>query len=167
MNRRNFVMSAAIVTAVTTLIGKGTRVLAKPLPKSLVNPCIPNLDYISAEATVCQRYEHFHRFSIPVSALINPPAEGFTERTSNLDQPSLDEVAFQQFLKDSGISEGELRFHSHSITVTQEQLERIAQGEKNVAVELIGKNNKLSHVFYFTASQSALIKIARARSGGT
>ncbi len=167
MNRRKFLSATASVTAAACILGETSRTLASPTAQELPpNPCIPDLDYISGEATGCTRYEHFHRYSIPVSALINPAAEGYTARTTILDQPSLDEKALMQFLKETGLNEAGIRFHSHEINITQEQLERIAQGEKEVAVEVRTPKGNFGHIFYFTATQSALIKIARARSQG-
>ncbi|MCB0412363.1 MAG: hypothetical protein KDD22_07545 [Bdellovibrionales bacterium] len=167
MNRRKFLASTTTMTAAACLIGKSPRACSAPAsPGQQEDPCIPGLDYISAEATGCLRYEHFHRFSIPVSALIAPPAEGFIGRTTTLDQLSLDVVALHKFLEDTGFNEKMIRFHSHEVKITPEQLERIAQGEKEVAVEVKTPKGNFGHIFYFTASQSALIKIVRARSGG-
>jgi hypothetical protein len=166
MNRRKLLSVTTSAAAVAYLLAKSSKALSAPAPVKLMNPCIPDLDYISGEATGCLSYEHFHRFSIPVSYLINPPPEGFTERTSDLDQASLDVKALDKFLKKTGLKEKDIRFHSHLINVTQEQLERIALGEKEVAVEVKTPKGNFGHIFYFTATQSALIKIARARSGG-
>ncbi|MCC6137886.1 MAG: hypothetical protein IT287_04590 [Bdellovibrionaceae bacterium] len=157
MSRRLFLSTAAIAA----LTMKSYSAESNTTPPD--DPCIPDLDSISAEATGSLRYVHFHRVSIPVSALIDPPQEGFEVRTTTLDQRSLDEVALMKFLKETGLKEKDIRYHSHSVKITQAQLEQIAQGEKNVEVIVKTPKGNYGHTFFFTASQSVLIKIQRAR----
>jgi hypothetical protein len=130
------------------------------------NPCIPDLDFVCAEATGFVSYEHFHRLAIPVSVLITPPQEGFETRTTTLDQRSLDEEAFKKFLTKTGLKEQDIRFHSHAVKITQEELERIASGEERVKIFVKTPKGNFGHEFFFTATKSALIKIQRGRSGG-
>lgn len=121
------------------------------------------LDEISTEATGFTKYEHHHQLAIPISVLINPPDEGFKVRTSTLDQGSLDEAAFKSFLKESGLDES-LRFHSHEVKFTKDQLNRIASGEKEVKISVLSPKGNPAHDFFFTAPRSAIIKVKRGRA---
>lgn len=162
MKRRTF-----IATASASLAALAARAYGAPAPikPDQANPCIPDLDSISAEATGFLRYEHFHRLSIPVAALISPPAEGLEIRTTNLDQRSLNEVQLKKFLKETRLPEADIRYHSHAVKISQAQLEEIARGVPKVAIEVRTPKGNFGHIFYFTATKSALIKIQRARSG--
>jgi hypothetical protein len=124
---------------------------------------MPNLDFVTAEATYFARYEHFHLLSIPVSVLIKPPAEGYVTRTTTLDQGALDEKAFNQFIEETKLNGPALRRHSHEVKFSTEELQRIASGEQDVEVIIKTPKGNLAHKFYFTASKSALVKIRRGR----
>ncbi len=93
MNRRRFLAT----TAFASLAIQPS--LAQSTSSESGDPCIPDLDSISAEATGYLRYEHFHRISIPVSALIAPPLEGIEVRTTTLDQRSLKSMWIGMILK--------------------------------------------------------------------
>lgn len=154
MNRRLFLKSAAVGSVV--LVGK------EALATSAETTCLPGLDHVSAEATYFARYEHYHLLSIPVSVLISLPAKGYTTRTSTVDQASLDMEAINQFIKETGMSDS-LKTHSHKVEFSQDDLKRIAAGEKEVEITVLTPKGNLAHRFYFTASPSALARIKRAR----
>ncbi len=162
MNRRQFISTAVLSMATIRSFGaqSSSSVSAKQ------NQCIPNLDYISTESTHFQVYEHYHRLSIPISALILPPSGGVTVKTSMLDQSSLDKKKYTNFIEQTKRKFESLINHDHEFVITQEQLERIASGEREVEVKLLSPIGNLTHIFYFTASKSALIKINRARKSG-
>lgn len=157
MKRRTF-LSTAIASTAALKLGGPAVVFAQE-----AEVCVPGLDFVSAEATYFSRYQHFHLLSIPVDTLIAPPSEGFTTRTSLLDQASLDNEAFMQFIKESGIDEKALRHHSHQVKFTKEELDRIASGEKEVKITVNTPKGNLGHYFYFTASPSALARIKYGR----
>lgn len=153
MNRRGFLQLTA-----------STGVLIALAPEvQAADSCVPSLGYISAEATYFKAYEHYHLLSIPVSALITLSDKGYTTRTSVLDQGSLDEEALKKFLKETGLSSS-LKDHSHEVHVTQAELQRIANGEKDVEITVLTPKGNLAHRFYFTATQSALAKVRKARA---
>lgn len=161
MNRRHFML----LSALSGVMLSWTRFL-KAAPSSAVpseDLCLLKTDTVTAEATYFARYEHFHTLAIPLSVLINPPASGFTTRTSPLDPESLDEKAFTDFVKETGIDGPSLRKHSHEVKFTHDELERIASGEKEVKITVLTPKGNLGHHFFFTASRSAQIKIQRAR----
>ncbi|RYZ72763.1 MAG: hypothetical protein EOP05_10665 [Proteobacteria bacterium] len=158
MNRRLFLFSTAASAVTLAFIEK---INAAPLASD-PSQCLVKLDEISAEATYFSRYEHHHQLAIPVSALILPPKEGFKTRTSVLDQGSLDVKAFEQFIKESGLSPA-LRTHSHEVNFTREELDRIATGEKEVKVTVPTPKGNIAHEFFFTAPRSAIIKVQRGR----
>jgi len=160
MNRRNFVFGTALSGLAIALPGRS---IAEPTSVKSEDLCLIKMDQVSAEATYFSRYEHFHILSIPIAVLINPPAEGFKIRTSPLDQDSLDEKAFAEFIKDSGLDGPSLRKHSHEVNFTKEELERIASGEKEVKITVLTPKGNVGHYFYFTASRSALVKIQRGQ----
>lgn len=157
MKRRDFLASTLLTGAVLL---KAKSAHAAPKPPEV---CVPGLDYVSAEATYFARYEHYHLLSIPVSVLMNPPADGFKVRTSVLDQDSLDVEALEKFLKETGLSSA-LRTHSHEVSFTQKELIRIGDGEANVEITVPTPKGNLAHRFYFTATKSALVKIKKARA---
>jgi len=165
MNRRSFISNSLLMTAVTV---KSLESFSQTntLTSANQDQCIPNLDYISAEATGFLVYEHYHRASIPVAALINPPRGGIKIKTTQLDQPSLDKVKVKSFLEKTGLQPNRILNHDHEFIVTQEQLERIASGEKEVKVNVKTPLGNFGHDFYFTATKSALIKVKRARNRG-
>lgn len=159
MKRRTFLKSAVATTG--TLLLTTNPVLAKPADPQV---CVPTgLDFVSAEATYHARYQHFHLLSIPVSVLVEAPAAGYKVRTTTLDQGSLDEEAFIRFIKETGLNEQGLRFHSHEVNFAKEELIRIGSGEKEVEITVMTPGGNLAHRFYFTASPATVIKIKRAR----
>lgn len=160
MNRRHFLKSAALTGAALTISNKS---LATEVAGKDNDACLIRMDQVTAEATYFARYEHFHILAIPLSVLIAPSVNGYTTRTSPLDQASLDEKAFNDFIKETGLDGASLRTHSHSVTFTQQELERIASGEKEVKITVMTPKGNLAHHFYFTASRSALVKIKRGR----
>jgi hypothetical protein len=160
MNRRHFVFGTALTGFALATAGTS---MAEPTPQKPEELCLIKMDQVSAEATYFSRYEHFHILSIPLSVLIKPSAEGYTTRTSPLDQESLDEKAFAEFIKDSGLDGPSLRKHSHEVKFTKEELERIASGEKEVKITVLTPKGNVGHHFYFTASRSALVKIQRGQ----
>ena len=160
MKRRLFLTSALVSTG--TLLLPNAPALALASDPQI---CVPTgLDFISAEATYHSRYEHFHLLSIPVAVLIEAPTAGYKVRTTPLDQGSLEEAAFMQFIKESGLSEEGLRHHSHEVNFTHDELVRIGRGEKEVEIKVMTPCGNLGHRFYFTATQSAVIKVKRAKA---
>ncbi|WP_413576681.1 hypothetical protein ACLVWU_01430 [Bdellovibrio sp. HCB290] len=161
MKRRQFLSSSLVAGATLlmseSLLAETGSTLAAP------NTCLPDLSVVTAEATYFSVYEHFHLLSIPVAMLVAPPADGYTTRTSPLDKESLDVVAFEKFLKETGLPEA-LRTHSHEVKFTQKDLLRIGDGEKDVEIVVMTPKGNLAHRFYFTATKSALVKVKRARS---
>jgi hypothetical protein len=161
MNRRLFLFSSLATGATLTLSRSSqaaTDVAATPKPEV----CVMKADELTTEATGFTRYEHFHQLTIPVSILVKPPTEGFKIRTTPLDQGSLDEVAFAAFIKETGI-DASLRFHSHEVSFTAEELERIASGEKAVKISVLSPKGNPAHDFFFSASRSVIIKVNRGR----
>ena len=159
MNRRNFLLSTLATSATLSLLANSEAAVAAPV----VDTCILMPDQIFAEATGFVRYEHHHQLVLPVSVLIHPPEEGFKIRTSTLDQGSLDEKAFKDFLKESGLDDS-LRFHSHEVKFSKEELNRIAIGEKNVKIAVKTPMGNFGHEFFFNAPKSVLIKVKRGRT---
>ncbi len=162
MNRRHFLKNATVAGATLALSNKS---LAVSTPAQPEDTCQIRMDQVSAEATYFARYEHFHILTIPVAVLVNPPEQGYSTRTSVLDQDSLDEKAFNEFIKETGLDGASLRIHSHAVTFTKEELERIANGEKDVKITVMTPKGNIAHYFYFTASRSAQVKIQRGRAG--
>ncbi|MNL00857.1 hypothetical protein D3C87_1213040 [compost metagenome] len=158
MNRRNFILSS-VLSGVALSAAKPAA--AEPGKKEEL--CVMKMDHVTAEATYFARYEHFHILAIPISVLIAPPAQGYKVRTSPLDQDSLDEKAFAEFIKDSGLDASSLRVHSHEVNFTQAELERIASGEKEVQITVKTPKGNIGHHFFFTAPRSAIVKIQRGR----
>lgn len=174
MNRRNlFLGSMLSIISVKFFGNKANAALNECDPNyeygaPPINECIPDLDFISAEATETKFYEHYHRLSIPVEALIDLPEDGIEIKTSFLDQKSLDEESYYKTLKSFPYlcdREVPLRFHFHNVKITQSELKRIASGEKNVEIVVPTPAGNLAHKFYFTATKSALIKIQRSKGG--
>jgi hypothetical protein len=159
MNRRNFVFSG-VLSGLALSLAKPALAAPAAVKEEL---CVMKMDHVAAEATYFARYEHFHVLAIPIAVLIAPPAQGFKVRTSPLDQDSLDEKAFAEFIKDSGLDASSLRVHSHEVTFTQAELERIATGEKEVQITVQTPKGNLAHHFFFTAPRSAIVKIQRGR----
>jgi hypothetical protein len=162
MNRRNFLKNAGVAGAALALSNKS---LAVEAAAKADDTCLIRMDQVTAEATYFARYEHFHILAIPISVLIAPPEQGYTTRTSVLDQASLDEKAFNDFIKETGLDGASLRVHSHAVSFTKEDLERIASGEKEVKITVMTPKGNIAHYFYFTASRSAQVKIQRGRAG--
>jgi hypothetical protein len=161
MNRRNFILTG-VLSGVALTTAKSA--LAAPASLNKEDLCVMKMDHVTAEATYFARYEHFHILAIPISVLINPPAEGYKVRTSPLDQDSLDEKAFAEFIKDSGLDASSLRLHSHEVSFSQAELERIASGEKEVKITVLTPKGNVGHHFFFTAQRSAIVKIQRGRA---
>lgn len=164
MNRRHFVLTG-VFSGLAWTVACASKAVAQIQsgPKNTTDSCELRMDYVTAEATYFSRYEHFHILAIPISELVNPKPEGFKVRTSSLDQGSLDERAFEQFIKETGLDGASLRHHSHEVSITKDELERIATGEKNVKITVPTPKGNLAHHFYFTASRSALVKIQKQR----
>jgi hypothetical protein len=168
MKRREF-LASTLLTGAVLLEARTSLAAPKPAAKPTTAPgtqpetCTPGLDFVSAEATYFARYEHYHLLSIPVSALMNPPADGIKVRTSTLDQDSLDVEAFEKFIKETGLTNA-LRTHSHEVHFKQDELIRIANGEEKVEITVPTPKGNLAHRFYFTATKSALVKVKKARA---
>ncbi len=162
MNRRLFMFSGLASGLTLSFVNKSFALPVAPPPPE----CLLKVDEITAEATGFTRYQHFHNLSLPVSVLIAPPEAGFKIRTSILDQGSLDEAAFAQFIKETGIDPS-LRYHSHLVSFTKEDLGRIASGEKEVKIGVLTPMGNFAHNFFFTAPPSALVKIKRGRQAKT
>lgn len=160
MNRRFFILSGIASGSLFSLFNKAVGAPSDDAAAKVA--CLMKQDEITAEATGFTRYEHFHQLSIPLAVLINPPAEGFKIRCSMLDQGSLDEEAFNKFIKETGLDPS-LRYHSHQVSFTREELDRIASGEKDVKIRVLSPKGNFAHEFFFTAPRSALIKIKRGR----
>lgn len=161
MNRRFFLLSGLASSALFAFTKKAD---AEPASGDAAkNICLMKMDEITAEATGFTRYEHFHQLSVPIAVLINPPKEGFKIRCSTLDQGSLDEKAFNEFIKETGLDPS-LRFHSHEVKFTQDELNRIASGEKDVKITVLSPKGNFAHDFTFTAPRSAIVKIQRGRA---
>jgi hypothetical protein len=161
-NRRQFVLTALASGFSMSFIQRALAASTAPASAKKEDLCWVKVDEISAEATYFKAYEHHHQLSIPVSALILPPKDGLKVRTTPLDQGSLDVEAFEQFIKQSGLSPA-LRTHSHEVIFKQEELERIASGEKEVKITVPTPKGNLAHEFFFTAPRSAIIKVQRGR----
>jgi hypothetical protein len=164
MDRRSFVFSSVLtgLSAGVSLVGKAAQ--AQPTAPKSDELCPLKMDSVLAEATYFSRYEHFHLLAVPVSVLAHPPAQGYQTRTTALDQDSLDEDAFAKFIKESGLNGASLRHHSHEVHFTPEELARIARGEKNVKITVPTAMGNLAHIFYFTATRCALVKIGKLKN---
>ncbi len=149
MDRRTFIASSLLSTGFLSFVSSADEI------------CAPSTDIVSAEATFFSRYEHYHNLSLPLSVLINPPVNGYKTRTTLLDQESLDKAAFDKFIKESGLPGPTLQHHYHDVLFSQEDLVRIASGEKNVEIVVLTPKKNLAHRFYFTVSAAGLIHIKR------
>jgi hypothetical protein len=125
--------------------------------------CLVRESEIHTESVDTPFYEHFHTLAIPVSALISPPQEGITVTTSVVDQGSYDVSGFKKFIASSGLKADSLQSHSHPVKITQDQLQRIANGEKDVEIRVISKAGNYVHNFLVTAPRSAIVKVQKGR----
>lgn len=115
-----------------------------------------NLDEnVYAESTLWFKYMHFHKLEIPLAALISPPADGLKVKTSNVDQS----------IFDPGLAEIGLANHDHKLLISATELERIASGEKNVALNAYLKDGRVTHKFLVSAPGSIVAKVKKARQG--
>lgn len=102
---------------------------------------------------------HQHEFVIPLGALVSPPAEGYSARSST---PLKGRTDFEG-LKNRTDSAGrplDLRQHAHTVTLTQEELASLAQGRW-----VIVKLEKFGHEFYFVADDATLAILKRTVHG--
>lgn len=126
-------------------------------------PCYLHTDEVTAESVDSPFYEHFHQLTIPLSALLNPPAQGVTIRSSPVDQGSYDVEAFEKFILESHADEKALQRHQHDVLITEDQLRRLAGGQPAVEIRVISKNGNYVHNFLITAPQSALVKVRKVQ----
>lgn len=126
-------------------------------------PCFLRADELTTESVESPFYEHFHQLTIPLEALVEPPAEGLVIRSGPVDQGSYDVEAFEKFIRSSRLDEKALVRHQHDVMIAQDQLRRIASGEKDVEVRVISKNGNDVHNFLITAPPSALVKVKKHR----
>lgn len=125
--------------------------------------CVLNLENLAVESGDSPFFEHYHQLLLPVSALLAPPKDGVTVVTSAVDQGSYDTIAFEKFIKSSGLNADNLKVHRHEVQITAAELSRIAAGEKEVEVRVISKAGNYVHNFKITASASALARIRRGK----
>lgn len=100
---------------------------------------------------------HQHQFIIPLAILINPPAQGYSARSST---PLKGQTDFEG-LRQRTDSEGrplDLRGHAHTVTLTQADLIKLSEG-KHVTISL----DQFSHKFYFVANDATLAAIKQAQ----
>jgi hypothetical protein len=121
--------------------------------------CVRLASEFSAENTDSPFYEHFHQLSVPVAALMNPPQDGIVVKTLPVDQGSYDIAGFNKFIASSGLKADSLRSHDHDVRISNEQLIRIAQGEKDVEIKVISQKGNYVHNFFITASPMVLATI--------
>ena len=101
---------------------------------------------------------HQHEFVIPIAALINPPRKGYTARSS---KPIADRSDLQG-LRQRTDSQGnalDLSEHEHTVTLSQAQLQALADGQ-HVTIDL----SKFGHQFYFVADNQTLAEIQKQKN---
>lgn len=125
------------------------------------SPCLMKLSEFVVETSETPFFEHYHQLVIPVSALVDPPRGGLVVKTTPIDAGSYDVEGFQKFVASSGIDEKSLKTHSHDVTLTAAQLDRIGRGERDVEVRVISKNGNYVHNLLVTAPPSALVKVRK------
>lgn len=139
-----------------------------PFEAALVSAeCSAPSSAVHTENTDSPFFEHYHQLSVPVQALIKPPIDGIIVKTLPVDQGSYDVEGFDQFVASSGLKADDLRRHAHEVSLSREQLERIAQGEKDVEIRVISKNGNYVHNFLITATPAVLARIRKQRAGKT
>jgi hypothetical protein len=161
MNRRNLLIAGALLPLAGT-------VRAEEECKVKVQ-----LDVIAVENDTTREvpfFEHYHLLLIPVSALVELPANGIDLETSRVDQGSLNEESFNNFIE-SLIASGQIkkgdtqaiqdfRDHKpHKVKLTRDQLKEIASG-KELYLKVISENNNDVHEFIIKASPSALARVS-------
>lgn len=117
--------------------------------------CARGLTALHLETNESPFFEHYHQLSIPVKALVNP-AKALVLQTSAVDEESMDEKGFEDFIRSSKLDAEKLSRHSHAVSISIEQLKRIAGGERNVEVRVISPAGNYVHNFLITAYQSTL-----------
>lgn len=108
-------------------------------------------------------FEHFHYLAIPMSALLTIPDSGIAVKTSAVDITSYDKEGFKKFIADTGLNADSLIKHSHDVKISAQQLQAIAEGQKNVEIRVISANGNYVHNFIITASPMILATLRKAK----
>lgn len=143
MHRRRFLIYASAMTSFS-FVGKSA--LASP---SLCDDSTDDLS-ITGYSQGFFEIRHQHEFKIPLSVLINPPQKGFTARCSS---PLVGHTDFEGLRKrkDDKGNPLDLSQHTHSVSLTRDQLFSLAQG-RHVTIDL----DNFGHKFYFVANDATL-----------
>lgn len=96
---------------------------------------------------------HRHEFLIPLEVLRNPPAEGYSARTSPPLAGHSDFKGLRERTDDNG-HPLDLSSHAHTVKLSQAELLSLAGGG-HVTVPL----KKFGHSFYFVATDAILAKL--------
>ncbi len=123
--------------------------------------CVEHTGEFSVETQDSPFFEHFHFLTIPLKALQQPPVDGVTLKTTELDQGSYDLDGFKAFIEKSRLDPKALLTHSHDVKISQAQLLAIAAGEKNVEVRVISAAGNYVHNFLITASPMTLATLRK------
>ena len=158
LSRRTFLFAGAL-SSLAAAYSKANAASDNKKPDPAAD-CLMRLSEISTENIDSPFFEHFHRLAIPISSLIKPPQEGLILKTGLMDMGSYNAQEFEA----SGLNAKTLLPHIHEVAVTQNQLDRIATGEKDVEIRVITKKGIYVHNFFVTAPPSALIKVRKGRS---
>lgn len=124
-------------------------------------PCVMYQGNLSVETQDSPFFEHFHFLSIPLEVLVKPPESGIVLTTTPLDQDSYDVDGFKKFIASSGLNEKNLLVHTHDIKLSKDQLQAIADGQKDVEVRVISQKGNYVHNFRITASPMILATIKK------
>jgi hypothetical protein len=123
--------------------------------------CVAHVGEFSVETQDSPFFEHFHFLTIPIKALIQPPAQGITLKTSPVDADSYDVEGFKAVIEQTGLDSGALSTHSHDVKISQAKLLAIAAGEKNVEVRVISAGGNYVHNFLISASPMTLATLRK------
>ncbi|QDK45040.1 hypothetical protein DOM22_07640 [Bdellovibrio sp. ZAP7] len=123
--------------------------------------CVAHVGEFSVETQDSPFFEHFHSLTIPIKALIQPPADGIVLKTTPVDQDSYDVEGFKTFIGQSHLDPKALSTHSHDVKISQAKLLAIAGGEKNVEVRVISAAGNYVHNFLISASPMTLATIRK------
>lgn len=145
MKRREFIISASLLAVATQVRGDNTICSEKNTPE------------ITSFSQGYFEIRHQHEFKIPLEILINPPATGYSARSSS---PLKGQTDFEGLRNrtDANGAPLDLRGHAHTVQLTEEQLNQLSQG-RHVTIDL----EKFGHRFYFVANDITLKEIQNRR----
>lgn len=158
MNRRNF-LATSTASAFAALI------LPLPFKSALAqDSCLRGLEGIDAESNESPFFTHYHQLIIPVSALVNPPANGIQLVTGKVDQGSFDQEALEAYARSQRIELAALQSHDHIVRIGRAELKQISAGRENVEIKVYARDgHTYVHNFLVTAPRSLLATVEKER----